>query len=216
LINKFADALVKHKEELIHLECTDNGKSFGVAAHDVDFAVQIFRYNAGACERLEGLSFTRDSGEYTNNYGYVRKEPIGVAGCITPWNFPLLMTTFKMAPLLASGSTGIFKTPELTPLSSLKMAEIWTNIEGTVPGVINMLPGIGSEAGEALVDHPEVNSIHFTGSTAIGQRIMSRAAATMKRVKLELGGKSPLIVFDDANIVKAATIGAIFGTVNTG
>lgn len=146
----------------------------------------------------------------------MRKEPIGVAGCITPWNFPLLMTTFKMAPLLASGSTGIFKTPELTPLSSLKMAEIWTNIEGSVPGVINMLPGIGSEAGEAIVDHPGVNSIHFTGSTAIGQRIMSRAAATMKRVKLELGGKSPLIVFDDANIVKAATIGAIFGTVNTG
>lgn len=171
LMHRFADALIQNKEELMHLECTDNGKTPYGAAHDVDFAAKIFRYNAGAAERLEGLSFSRDAGEITNNYGYVRNEPIGVAGCITPWNFPLLMTTFKMAPMLASGSCGIFKTPELTPLSSLKMAEIWTNLEGSVPGVINMLPGAGEEAGEALVDHPGVNSIHFTGSTAIGQRI---------------------------------------------
>jgi acyl-CoA reductase-like NAD-dependent aldehyde dehydrogenase len=126
------------------------------------------------------------------------------------------MTTFKMAPMLASGCTGLFKTPELTPLSSLKMAEIWTNLEGSVPGVINMLPGTGEEAGESIVDHAGVNSIHFTGSTAIGQRIMSRAATTLKRVKLELGGKSPLIVFDDADIKKAATIGAIHGSINSG
>jgi len=94
-----------------------------------------------------------------------------VVGCITPWNFPLLMTTFKMAPLLASGSCGLLKVPDLAPLSSLKMAEIWTKMEGSVPGVINMLPGDG-EAGEAIVDHQKVGSIHFTGSTAIGQRIM--------------------------------------------
>ena len=121
-----------------------------------------------------------------------------------------------MAPLLASGSCGLFKTPELTPLSSLKMAEIWTNLEGTVPGVINMLPGDGMESGEAIVDHPEVGSIHFTGSTATGQRIMSRAAVNLKRCHLELGGKSPFIVFDDANLEKAALLGSIFGFVNSG
>jgi len=167
-MNRFADAIQKAKDELVHIECTDNGKPSFLASHDVDFCLNIFRYNAGAAERLEGTSFSRDSGEYTNNFGYVRKEPVGVCGLITPWNFPLLMTTFKMAPMLASGSTGVFKPPELAPLSSLKLAEIWNNLEGTVPGVINMLPGIGAEAGEAIVDHPDVNMIHFTGSTAIG------------------------------------------------
>lgn len=173
------------------------------------FAASIFRYNAGAAERLGGESFQRENG-----YGFVRREP-RIAGCITPWNFPLLMTTFKMAPLLASGSCGLFKSPDLAPLSSLKMAEIWTNLEGSVPGVINMLPGDG-DAGQAIVDHPKVGSIHFTGSTATGQMIMSRAAGSVKRTFLELGGKSPFIVFDDANINKAATLGAVFGSVNTG
>lgn len=210
LINKFADELIKHKDELVHLEGTDNGKTAMMAEKDVMFAASIFRYNAGAAERLGGESFQRDNG-----YGFVRREP-RIAGCITPWNFPLLMTTFKMAPLLASGSCGLFKTPDLTPLSSLKMAEIWTNLEGSVPGVINMLPGDGAEAGEAIVDHPKVGSIHFTGSTAVGQRIMVRAATTVKRTFLELGGKAPFIVCDDANLDKAATIGSVFGSVNTG
>jgi len=126
------------------------------------------------------------------------------------------MTTFKMAPMLAAGCTAVFKPPELAPLAALKLGEIWTNLEGSVPGVVNMLPGVGSEAGEAIVDHPGVNMIHFTGSTAIGQRIMSRAAATVKRVKLELGGKSPLIVFDDADIHKAAVVGGIMASLNSG
>jgi len=139
-----------------------------------------------------------------------------VAGCITPWNYPLLMTIFKMGPLLASGCTGVFKTPEMTPLSSLRVAELWESIEGTVPGVINMVPGLGAEGGEALVDHPDVQSIHFTGSTAIAKRIQSRAADTMKRCYLEAGGKSPMIVFDDAQVPKAAQIGAVFSTLTTG
>lgn len=121
-----------------------------------------------------------------------------------------------MAPLLASGSTGVFKPPELTPFSSLRMAQIWESIEGVVPGVINMVPGIGAEAGEALVDHPNVTSIHFTGSCEIGQRIQSRAANTMKRCFLELGGKNPFIVFDDANIDKAAMVGCMASTATTG
>jgi len=128
----------------------------------------------------------------------------------------MVMTSFKMAPFLASGCTGIFKSPELAPLSSLKMAEIWSSISGTVPGVVNMLPGIGAEAGEAIVDHPDVNMIAFTGSTAIGKRIMSRASETVKRVSLELGGKSPLIVFPDADIPKAAFLTSLFGTISSG
>jgi len=134
LIHKFADELLRHKEELVHIESLDNGKPLWGAEKDVDFAANIFRYNAGACERLGGISFSRDE---TSQFGIVRKEPIGVAGCITPWNFPLLMTTFKMAPLLASGTTGLFKPPELAPLSSLKMAEIWSNIDGVVPGALS-------------------------------------------------------------------------------
>jgi acyl-CoA reductase-like NAD-dependent aldehyde dehydrogenase len=135
---------------------------------------------------------------------------------ITPWNFPMLMTAFKMGPFLASGCTGIFKPAELAPLSSLKFAEIWENTEGTVPGVVNMLPGIGSEVGDEIVDHPGIKMIAFTGSTAIGKRIMSRAAANVKRTQMELGGKSPLIIFPDADLGKAAFIASLFGTINSG
>lgn len=216
LIHKFADALEDRKEELAAIESTDNGKPLMFAMHDLKFSASIFRYYAGACERMEGISFSRDSGDFTNNFGYTRKEPVGVCGMITPWNFPMVMTAFKMAPFLASGCTGILKSPELAPLSSLKMAEIWSSITGTVPGVVNMLPGIGAEAGEALVDHPEVAMIAFTGSTAIGKRIMSRASGTVKRVSLELGGKSPLIVFPDADIGKAAFLSSLFGTLSAG
>lgn len=147
----------------------------------------------------------RDSyGFRENQFGYTRKEPIGVCGLITPWNFPLLMATFKMAPMLASGSTGVHKCAENAPLSSLMMADLWNQVEGVPPGVLNSLPGLGSVAGEALVDHKDVSMIGFTGSTAIGKRIISRGTqANMKRVKLELGGKGPLIVFNDGDVDKA-------------
>jgi acyl-CoA reductase-like NAD-dependent aldehyde dehydrogenase len=210
LLNKFADAVLAHGEELAQLESTDNGKNSAGAQMDVGFMVELLRFNAGAALNLGGQAMQRKDG-----FGFIRKEPV-VAGCITPWNFPMLMTIFKMAPMLAAGSTGVFKTTELTPLSSLKLAEIWTNLPGSVPGVVNMVPGDGMIAGEAIVDHKDVNSIHFTGSTVIGQRIMTRSAQTLKRVHLELGGKSPFIVFDDANIGKAATIAAVFSTLNTG
>lgn len=141
---------------------------------------------------------------------------MGVCGLITPWNYPMLMTAFKIAPMIASGSTGVAKTPELTPLSSLRMIELWHEVEGVVPGVINCVPGIGAEAGEALVDHPDVRKIAFTGSTAIGKRIQQRAAASMKRVTLELGGKGPLIVFGDADLNKAIATATGAGLVNSG
>lgn len=139
-----------------------------------------------------------------------------MCGLITPWNFPLLMTSFKMAPMLASGSTAVFKPPKLAPLSSLKIADIWTNIDGSVPGVVNMLPGVGKEAGDAIVGHPNVNLIDFTGSTEVGKKIMARASRTLKRVKLRLGGKSPLIVFDDANLNRTTNIAGINGCLNSG
>lgn len=121
---------------------------------------------------ISGKAFQRDSmGMYNNSYGYTRKEPVGVCGLITPWNYPLLMTVFKIAPMLASGCTGVAKIPELTPLSSLRLIELWHEVEGVVPGVLNAVPGIGSSAGEALVDHPDVRKIAFTGSTATGKRI---------------------------------------------
>ena len=155
-------------------------------------------------------------GMFNNSYGYTRKEPVGVCGLITPWNYPMLMTAFKIAPMLASGCTGVAKSPELTPLSSLRMIELWHEVDGVVPGVLNCVPGIGAAAGEALVDHPDVRKIAFTGSTAIGKRIQERAAKTMKRLSLELGGKGPLIVFADSDLNKAIACATAFGMINSG
>ena len=184
---------------------------------DVMFSAMMMRYYGGLATNLHGKSMMRDNfGLYNNSYAYTRKEPVGVCGLITPWNYPLLCTVLKMAPTLATGCTGVFKIPELTPLSSLKLVELIHEIEGIVPGVINMVPGLGSEAGEALVDHPDVRKISFTGSTAIGKRIQERAANTMKRVTLELGGKGPLIVFGDADLNKAIESGTAFSMVNSG
>ena len=139
-----------------------------------------------------------------------------MCGLITPWNYPMLMTAFKIAPMLAAGCTGVHKTPELTPLSSLRLIELWNQLEGVVPGVLNAVPGIGAEAGEALVDHPDVRKIAFTGSTAVGKRIQERASKTMKRVTLELGGKGPLIVFGDSDLNKAIGTAAACSMVNSG
>lgn len=135
---------------------------------------------------------------------------------ITPWNFPALMTCWKIGPMLASGSVGISKPPELAPLTSLKLVDLWNKTEGVVPGVLNCLPGLGPEAGEALVDHPDVRKIAFTGSGHIGKRIMSRASNTLKRITLELGGKGPFIVFDDADLDKAVDLAANMGYLNSG
>ena len=145
-----------------------------------------------------------------------RKEPVGVCGLITPWNFPFLMSTFKIAPMLASGCTGIIKAPENTPLSTIRIAQLWNDLEGVPPGVLNCLPGLGSVAGEALTGHAGVRKIAFTGSTKVGKRVMSRASGNMKRLNLELGGKGPCIIFDDANIDKAVENITKHSLVNSG
>lgn len=172
MMNKFADLVEYHADELATLECEDNGKMYADAFGDVQFSVILLRYYAGLAMNISGKAFQRDSmGMYNNSYGYTRKEPVGVCGLITPWNYPLLMTMFKVAPMLASGCTGVAKIPELTPLSSLRLIELWHEVEGVVPGVLNAVPGMGHIAGEALVDHPDVRKIAFTGSTATGKRI---------------------------------------------
>jgi acyl-CoA reductase-like NAD-dependent aldehyde dehydrogenase len=124
--------------------------------------------------------------------------------------------TMKLAPMLASGCTAVLKPAELAPLSTLKIGEIWTNIKGAPPGVVNIVPGLGDVAGEAIVDHPTVRKISFTGSTEKGRRIMERSSKNMKRLTLELGGKGPMIVFNDANIDKAAFLANLFGTMSNG
>ena len=217
LLIKFAEKIEQHADELVTLECEDNGKQYGDAMGDCMFSATLMRYYAGQAMDISGQSMMRDNmGMYNNSYAYTRKEPVGVCGLITPWNYPMLMTAFKLAPMIASGCTGVHKTPELTPLSSLRMIELWHEIEGVVPGVINAVPGIGLEAGEALVDHPDVRKIAFTGSTATGMRIQERAAKTMKRVTLELGGKGPLIIFGDADLNKAIGTAAACSMVNSG
>lgn len=133
-----------------------------------------------------------------------------------PWNFPMLLAIFKLAPILSSGCTTVLKPAEDTPLSTLKLGEIWTNIKGAPPGVINILSGYGKVAGEAIVDHPDVRKISFTGSPDIGQRIMERGAKNFKRLTLELGGKGPFIVFNDADINKASFLANLMGTLNSG
>ena len=204
-MHKWADKILENLDEIVTLECEDIGKSRADATGDVMFSTLIIRYYAGLANHIRGESFMRDSmGFRENQFGYTRKEPVGVCGLITPWNYPLLMATFKMAPMLASGCTGVHKAAELAPLSSIMMADLWNQVEGVPAGVLNSLPGIGAEAGEALVDHMGVNKIGFTGSTAIGKRIMSRGVqSNMKRVNLELGGKGPLIVFNDGDVDKA-------------
>lgn len=141
------------------------------------FSSLLMRYYGSLAMDITGTSYMRDNEfMYKNMFVYTRKEPVGVCGLISPWNYPILMSALKIAPMLASGSTGVHKLPELTPLSSLRLIELWHEVEGVVPGVINAVPGIGSVAGEAIVNHPDVRKIAFTGSTATGKHITAKAA----------------------------------------
>ena len=217
LMLAYADKIEQHADELTTLECEDNGKPFDQAMSDVMGSAAFMRYYGGLAMNIEGTAAIRDNDpNYTNSYAYTRKEPIGVCALITPWNYPILMTALKVAPMLAAGCTGVSKPPELTPLSSLRLIELLHEVDGMPKGVVNCVPGIGSVAGEALVDHPDIRKITFTGSTAVGKRIMQRSAGSLKRVTLELGGKGPLIIFADGDIPKAIDTAITFGTINSG
>jgi len=183
-------------EELAQIESLDNGKPVGLAQYvDVNGAIGHLRYFAGWPTKIEGgvLPVTAP-----NMHCYTRREPVGVCGQIIPWNFPLLMAAWKLGPALAAGCTVVLKPAEQTPLSALRIGELALEV-GFPPGVLNVITGDG-ETGAALVDHPDVNKIAFTGSTAVGREIGAKAGGALKRVTLELGGKSPNIILPDADI----------------
>ncbi|MBL8228896.1 MAG: aldehyde dehydrogenase family protein [Bryobacterales bacterium] len=203
---RIGDLLIENADELARLETMNNGKPIFESRHvDVPAAAACFQYYAGWVTKIEGSTIPVP-GNYLN---YTLREPLGVVGAIIPWNFPILMAAWKLAPALATGNTVVLKPAEQTPLTALKMAEIFEKA-GVPAGVINIVPGFGPTAGAALVKHPGVAKIAFTGSTAVGKEIMRSAADTLKKVSLELGGKSPNIVFADADL-DAAVRGAING-----
>ena len=202
LVWKLGDLLEEHLEEFATLETLDNGKPLAVArAADVPLAVDMFRYMAGWATKLEGTTIPI-SVPYTpgaNYHAYTLREPVGVVGQIIPWNFPLLMAVWKLAPALASGCTVVLKPAEQTPLSALRLGDLIMEA-GFPDGVVNIVPGYGETAGAALAAHDLVDKIAFTGSTEVGKLIVHAATGNLKKVSLELGGKSPNVVFKDADL----------------
>ena len=205
LLLKLADAIEANADELARLEATDTGHPIKDArVLDVPRTAGCFRYFGGMADKLQGDVVPVETG-FLN---YVQREPLGVVGQIVPWNFPFMFCSWKMGPALAAGNTVVLKPSELTPLSSLRLAELMVEV-GFPPGVVNMVPGFGASAGEHLARHPDVRKIAFTGSTAVGRRIVEYSAGNLKRVQLELGGKGANIVFDDA-VIPAAVNGSAF------
>jgi len=202
LMNKLADLIDNNIEELAQIESLDGGNPLqSVKQIDIPLAVSGLRSMAGWTDKVSGNTpLARPQGD---GLSYVLRQPVGVAGIITPWNAPFLMVINKIAPALAAGCTCVVKPAELAPLTALKIAEL-SKAAGFPAGVINVVTGYGHVAGQALVNHPDVNKISFTGSTEVGKGILRSAAETMKRVTLELGGKSPIIVFADADLEKAS------------
>lgn len=201
IIWRIGDLILEHADELAMLESLDNGKPFAVArAADVVLAADLFHYMAGWATKIEGNSINI-SVPYmpgANFHSYTLREPVGVVGQIIPWNFPLLMAAWKLGPALTTGNTVVLKPAEQTPLTALRLAGLIAEA-GVPEGVVNVVTGFGETAGAALAAHPLVDKVAFTGSTEVGKLIVHAAAGNLKKVTLELGGKSPNIVFDDAS-----------------
>jgi acyl-CoA reductase-like NAD-dependent aldehyde dehydrogenase len=207
LLHRLADALAERQEDLAVLEARNAGKPIGDARGEIGMVVDVFRYYAGAVERNLG-----DTIPVAGGVAMTFREPLGVVALITPWNFPLTIASWKLGPCLAAGNTVVLKPAELTPLTALEFERIAPEA-GLPEGVVNVVAGPGSTCGQRLVEHPDVAKVAFTGSTEVGRRIAAGAAATIKRVTLELGGKSPNLVFGDADLEAAAAAapGAMFG-----
>jgi aldehyde dehydrogenase (NAD+)/phenylacetaldehyde dehydrogenase len=205
LLFKAADLLQERRDEIAKLETLHNGKTFFESKIEIAMTVETLRYYAGWADKLTGNTLPVDADALV----YTLKEPVGVVGAIVPWNFPLNLASWKIGPALAAGCTVVLKPASETPLTALAFAGLLQEA-GYPEGAFNVVPGAGSTAGSALVDHPEVDKIAFTGSTGVGRQIMVQAAATNKRISLELGGKSPNILFADADI-DAAAKGALTG-----
>jgi len=205
IIWKIGDLILENLEELAQLESLDNGKPIAVArGADVPLAADLFHYMAGWATKIEGTTIAL-SVPYTPGaeyHAYTRREPIGVVGQIIPWNFPLLMAAWKLGPALATGCTIVLKLAEETPLSGLRLAELCQEA-GIPEGVLNVLTGFGEPCGAPLAAHPQVDKVAFTGSTEVGKLIVKAAANDLKKVTLELGGKSPNIILEDADLENA-------------
>ncbi|HXB50751.1 MAG TPA: aldehyde dehydrogenase family protein [Streptosporangiaceae bacterium] len=213
IIWRIGDLILEHVDELAQLESLDNGKPFLVAqAADVPLAADLFHYMAGWATKIEGntINISVPYMPGANFHSYTLREPVGVVGQIIPWNFPLLMAAWKLGPALATGCTVVLKPAEQTPLTALRLAELIAEA-GVPDGVVNVVPGFGETAGAALAAHDDVDKVAFTGSTEVGKLIVQAAAGNLKKLTLELGGKSPNIVFDDAedNAIEGAA-NAIF------
>jgi betaine-aldehyde dehydrogenase len=199
ILLKLADLIEANAEELARLESLDTGHPLKDSrALDVPRTAACYRYFGGMADKFQGETIPVEAG-FLN---YTLREPVGVVGQVVPWNFPLMFTSWKMAPALAAGNTIVMKPSEITPLSSLKIAELMREA-GLPKGVVNMVPGYGHVAGQAIADHPGIAKIAFTGSTATGRKVVQASAGNLKKVQLELGGKGANIVFDDANLVAA-------------
>ena len=193
---RLAELIEANTEELARLESLDTGHPIRDSrALDVPRTAACFRYFGGMADKFQGETIPVEAG-FLN---YTLREPVGVVGQVVPWNFPLMFTSWKMAPALAAGNTIVMKPAEITPLTSLKIAELMAEA-GLPDGVVNVVPGLGSVAGQAIAEHPRIAKVAFTGSTATGRRIVAASAGNLKKVQLELGGKGPNIVFDDANL----------------
>jgi aldehyde dehydrogenase (NAD+) len=205
LLLALADTVEEHADELARLESLDTGHPIRDSSRlDVPRTAAAYRYFGGMADKYQGSVVPVEAG-YLN---YVLREPIGVAGSIVPWNFPLMFTSWKLGPALAAGNTAVLKASELTPLSSLRLAELIADV-GFPPGVVNIVPGYGHLAGARLATHPGVGKLSFTGSTQTGRRIVEASAGNLKKLQLELGGKGANIVFADADI-PAAVRGSAF------
>ncbi|MGZ8783400.1 MAG: aldehyde dehydrogenase family protein, partial [Gaiellaceae bacterium] len=198
LLGRLAALVEEHGEELSRIESRNAGKPISGARGEIGMVAQVFQFYAGAVDKHYGETIPVAGGE-----AFTFREPLGVVGLIVPWNFPLNIASWKLGPALATGNTVVLKPAELTPLSALRLAEL--ALEAGIPeGVVNVVAGKGSVVGNRLVEHPDVAKIGFTGSTEVGQLVMKGAAGTIKRVTLELGGKSANVVFADADLARAA------------
>ncbi len=211
MLLKLADAMDADAAELARLESIDVGKPISVSSADIPFITDNLRFFAGAARLQEGKS----AGEYERGFtSMIRREPLGVTAGICPWNYPLMMTAWKIGPALAAGNTSIIKPAEITPLTALRLAELAADI--FPPGVINVITGRGSVVGDQLTKHPLVRLVSVTGDTSTGKKIAAAASETVKRVHLELGGKAPVVVFDDADVKKVVETLRFAGYTNTG
>ncbi len=211
MLHRFTDAIAEHAPELSALESANVGKPKGTADFDLEFTIDNLRFFAGAARVVEG----RATGEYLSTHtSMIRREPAGVVGQVAPWNYPIMMAIWKIGPALAAGCTVVLKPASITPLTAIKLAELAADI--FPKGVLNVVTGPGAVVGQRLVSHPQVDMVSLTGDTATGKQIAAAAAGTVKRLHLELGGKAPVLVFDDADLEALAETVKLAGFFNSG